>query len=91
MSVVKKVVQSALHPRAAGRRLYEETVDRLGLLLAQRDGITPPSRMFRDPDRVDGSHNVREYIWVGESTSRWLIESGLQPHHRVLEIGCGIG
>jgi hypothetical protein len=36
MSVVKKVW-------AAGRRLYEETVDRLGLLLAQRDGITPPS------------------------------------------------
>jgi SAM-dependent methyltransferase len=73
------------------RRLTGEIVDRLGVLLEQRDELTPPRRMFADPDRVDGSHDVREFVWIGESTVRWLIDCGLQPHHRVLEIGCGIG
>jgi SAM-dependent methyltransferase len=47
--------------------------------------------MFSDPDRLDGSHNVREFISIGDSTISWLISEGLAPTHRVLEVGCGIG
>lgn len=73
------------------RRIYDHLADRLGLFLGQRDVLTPPQRMFSDPDRIDGSHDVREFILIGESTVKWLINCGLQPNHKVLEIGCGIG
>jgi SAM-dependent methyltransferase len=65
--------------------------DRLGLLLGQRDMLTPPAALFDDPDRMDGSHGVRDFVMVGENTVEWLISEGLQPTHRVLEVGCGIG
>jgi SAM-dependent methyltransferase len=75
-------------------RLYSVScrlADPLGLLLGQRDHLTPPSHLFADPDRVDGSRDLRDFVLVGESTVRWLISQGLQPSHRVLEVGCGIG
>jgi SAM-dependent methyltransferase len=72
-------------------RVYRRVADELGLLLGQRDELTPPYWMFSDPDRLDGSHNVREFVSIGESTVSWLISEGLAPSHRVLEIGCGIG
>jgi SAM-dependent methyltransferase len=65
--------------------------DRVGLLLGQRDPLLPPAGLFADPDRVDGSHDVREFVMVGEETVSWLIEQGLEPTDAVLEIGCGIG
>ena len=65
--------------------------DRLGILLGQRDRLTPPARIFADPHRVDGSRHVRDFVFVGETMVRWLIGQGLAPTHRVLEVGCGIG
>jgi SAM-dependent methyltransferase len=72
-------------------QLYRRLTDRLGLLLDQRDPLMPPSWMFADPDRLDGSRNAREFIAIGESTVDWLIGLGLAPHHRVLDVGSGIG
>lgn len=66
-------------------------LDRLGPLLGQRDELTPPQWMFHDPDRVDGSHDVREFISIGETTVAWFIDQGLRPTDRVLDLGCGIG
>jgi SAM-dependent methyltransferase len=65
--------------------------DRLGVLLGQRDLLTPPAAFFDDPDRMDGSHDVRDFVMVGENTVAWLISEGLEPADRVLEVGCGIG
>jgi SAM-dependent methyltransferase len=53
--------------------------------------MTPPAGLFDDPDRVDGSQDVRDFVMVGENTVRWLISEGLNPEDRVLEVGCGIG
>jgi SAM-dependent methyltransferase len=72
-------------------RAYRRIADRLGLLLEQRDELTPPAWMFSDPDRLDGSHDLREFISVGDATVAWFIEEGLAPAHRVLDVGCGIG
>ena len=47
--------------------------------------------MFADPDRIDGSQDVRDFVLVGENTVQWLISQGIEPAHRVLEVGCGIG
>lgn len=65
--------------------------DRFGVLLGQRDLLTPPAALFDDPDRMDGSHDVRDFVMVGENTVAWLISEGLEPADRVLEVGCGIG
>jgi len=66
-------------------------IDRAGLLLGQRDELTPPCWMFHDADRMDGSRNLREFIAIGESMISWLIERGLEPTDRVLDVGSGIG
>ena len=63
----------------------------LGLLRSTRDDLTPPRWMFLEPDRVDGSHNLQEFISIGENTVAWLIEQGLERTDRVLEVGCGVG
>jgi SAM-dependent methyltransferase len=65
--------------------------DQLGIWLGQRDALTPPHRLFFDPDRADGSHDVREFVFVGEWYLRWLMELGLESHQRVLEVGSGFG
>jgi SAM-dependent methyltransferase len=72
-------------------RLAYRAADYAGILLGQRDRLTPPAHMFADPHRVDGSKSVREFVSIGESTVRWLINLGMARTHRVLEIGCGIG
>src|SRR5688500_15144689 len=73
---------SALAVRLAGRA---------GILLGRPDRLSPPPRIFTDPHRVDGSRSVRDFVFVGETTTRWLIAQGLRRGDRVLEVGCGIG
>jgi SAM-dependent methyltransferase len=66
--------------------------DNVGLLLNQRDGLTPPAGLFAGRDRVDGSGSVRDFVLTGEAAIRSFIRTeGLEPSHRVLELGCGIG
>jgi SAM-dependent methyltransferase len=72
-------------------RIYHRIADRLGLLLGQRDALTPPAWMFADPDRVDGSRDLREFLSIGDATVGWFIQEGLAPTHRVLDVGSGIG
>lgn len=72
-------------------RFASRLLDDIGILLGQRDRLTPPARIFADPDRVDGSRNVREFVSIGESFVQWLISQGLASTHHVLEVGCGIG
>lgn len=74
-----------------GSNWFTRLADAAGILLGQRDRLTPPARLFADPDRLDGSHNVREFVWIGEATVQWLMSQGLAPTHQVLEVGCGIG
>jgi ubiquinone/menaquinone biosynthesis C-methylase UbiE len=78
----------------AGRLLtsFERTVDGAQLALRLRDPLVPSKWMFRDPDRVDGSHSPEEFTSIGRGTVRWLIDyEGLRPTHRFLDVGCGIG
>ena len=63
----------------------------LGLLRSAREGLTPPRWMFLDPDRVDGSRNLEEFISIGQSTVAWFIEQGLGRTNRVLDVGSGVG
>lgn len=65
--------------------------DRLGLFLGQRDLLTPPAGLFDDPDRMDGSQDIRDFVTVGENTVAWMISEGLESTDAVLEVGCGIG
>jgi SAM-dependent methyltransferase len=70
------------------RRFYHGLADRLGLFLRQRDPLMPPARLFSDADRMDGSHDQREFVWIGEATTQTF---PIRPSDRVLEVGCGIG
>ncbi len=69
------------------REILHVVADRLGTTLHQRDPLVPPMRLVT----ADGSHDVREFIFVGESIARWLVEVGLNRHDRVLDVGCGVG
>lgn len=69
------------------RTVYHHLSDRLGTALNQRDSLIPPLRLVT----VDGSRDVREFVFMGEAMSRWLIELGLQSTDRVLDLGSGVG
>jgi hypothetical protein len=57
--------------------------DRLGMLLEQLDELTPPAWMFSDPDRVDGSHDLREFMGT-----RQLPGSSRGAGARAIDSGC---
>jgi SAM-dependent methyltransferase len=62
-------------------------LDVLDSVLGHRDDLTPPRRLM-----FDGPRNPREFRQSGEGTLRVYRElCGLEPHHRVLDVGCGIG
>jgi SAM-dependent methyltransferase len=69
--------------KALLKRFYYTPVNLLEML-TKRDGMIPPRSMIF----VGGG----DFIKIGEGFKRHLIELGrLQPHERVLDIGCGIG
>jgi SAM-dependent methyltransferase len=62
------------------------TLDLLDTLLGRRKPLTPPRRLWglvtaRNSDFHAAGANLRDF----------LIGHGLQRHHRVLDVGCGIG
>lgn len=69
------------------RKVYHQVSDRLGTALNQRDELIPPLRLAT----ADGSRDVREFVFMGEAMSRWMIEVGLKPTDRVLDLGSGVG
>lgn len=84
MSLRKLYYQLPPAMRFVARRLYYMPVDVLESLSGQRDEMTPPKGMI-----YTGGGNFKEQ---GNSILKQLIElGGLQPQHRVLDIGSGIG
>lgn len=82
----KRKIYYALNPklRRTLRRAYYWPVDLWEGLSGQRDDITPPKgKIFIGPGnfKVLGEKLRSDFIQYG----------GLQPQHRVLDIGCGIG
>ncbi len=52
----------------------------------RRDLIPPDELLF------DGSAGADEFRKFGEADAQLLVElGGLEPHHRVLDLGCGVG
>lgn len=82
----KRRLYYALSPkmRRVARRLYYYPVDLLEGLSGKRDAITPPKgKIFIGPG---------DFKKLGEKLKDDFIKyGGLQPHHHVLDIGCGIG
>jgi SAM-dependent methyltransferase len=52
-------------------------------------GPVPPDAMVQ---MYSGSPHAEQYVTLGNHLLAFLIEQGkLQPHHKVLDVGCGIG
>ena len=70
--------------RRAARRLWYLPADTLDVIMGRRDPMIPPrGRIFI------GSGDFKR---TGEQILQQLVElGGLQPHQRVLDVGCGIG
>ena len=95
---VRRIARIVRNPTRRIARMVRDPVgriariaERLGLLRSTREDLTPPNWMFLDPDRVDGSRNLQEFISIGETTIAWFIEEGLEPTDRVLDVGSGVG
>lgn len=50
------------------------------------DAITAPQELWHLVGAADA-----DYVRVGQQFKRLFIEAGLQPHHAILDVGCGIG
>src|SRR5437588_3417230 len=56
-------------------------------------GGVMPAAIIPPKDLLDRANvGSGDYVYVGQLQLRNFVEyGGLQPHHRVLEVGCGIG
>ena len=66
------------------RRIYYLPADLYDSILGKRpQGVPPRGKIFIGPG---------DYVKLGEKFLRYFQElAGLKPHHRVLDVGCGIG
>ena len=69
--------------RFLARRVYYLPVDFYEEMTGKKDPLTPPRGLV-----FTGSGDFRQQ---GQKLLRYFIEAGLQPGHRVLDIGSGIG
>src|SRR5262245_26842901 len=66
-----------------GQTLKEDYLDRW---TGRRDGLTPPLRLL-----FDGTTSYTEFQQLGDGLRDILVANGLQPDHKVLEVGSGNG
>ena len=70
-----------------GRYLVNSWFDLLSLFGSAKNELLPPSRWL-----FDGSQSVEEFRRDGEEFFGYFVDiAGLQPSHRIIEIGSGIG
>ncbi|MET0271396.1 MAG: class I SAM-dependent methyltransferase [Phenylobacterium sp.] len=55
-------------------------------LRGRREPLTPPRRLFH----LIGSPNLKFHA-SGQEFRDFLIQNGLEPQHRLLDVGCGLG
>ncbi|HTH00811.1 MAG TPA: class I SAM-dependent methyltransferase [Vicinamibacterales bacterium] len=59
------------------------------MTLRQDVGPVPPDSMVQS---YSGSALAEQYVVLGDTIHAFLVNyGGLQPHHKVLDVGCGIG
>jgi SAM-dependent methyltransferase len=83
-TVLAKRVFSDFDTRLRLRRIAGWPLDVVDVLTGRRDPLIPPRGLWFIGD---GSR----YPQVVESSFGCLLEAGLTPHDRVLDIGCGVG
>ncbi|MBB5783637.1 class I SAM-dependent methyltransferase [Nonomuraea jabiensis] len=92
-SLVHQLAYAAKNPDRIAphlRRLARDTWFRL----RTRDHVAyyravMKSDTARDPEGAVGSHTHRRWLALGRMQFDYLVEHGLKPDHRMLEIGCG--
>ncbi|MBU6161002.1 MAG: class I SAM-dependent methyltransferase [Myxococcales bacterium] len=75
--------------RRIARESVFATLDLFDTITGRRDPLTPPRRLMT----VGSNSRFRnDFTEIGEQLFSMLVEiGGLKPHHRVLDVGCGVG
>jgi ubiquinone/menaquinone biosynthesis C-methylase UbiE len=81
------------HPERI-RPYLKRTLRDLRIRLRHRDHVSYYREVMRrdvaeDPDRAVGSHSRERWLTLGQWQFDFLVDNGLEPHHDVLDIGCG--
>src|SRR5688572_22585232 len=84
LTILKSFIPLTLRIRLRTR--YERSRKSLSRIMRPYDPLMPPDElMFVGGDRTN-------FKQMGEKWRQTLIQfGGLQPHHRVLDVGCGVG
>lgn len=83
---MKKLLKRVLPPslRSTARNVLDDATDLADRLRGRGDDLIPPRKLIHN---IGGSFNG-----VGNAFFRHFVELGnLQPHERVLDVGCGVG
>src|SRR5882724_519136 len=67
------------------QEIRDHMSDTIGVFLG-RDGLTPPVEILHD-----GTTSLDQFRAVGEQKVRAVIESGVKPNQRILDVGSGNG
>jgi SAM-dependent methyltransferase len=70
------------------RRVAERVIDAADDFRRRPDALLPPAHLRRSYYRTP---NPAAFAQACQVAARELLERGLQPRHRILEIGCGVG
>ena len=75
--------------RRIARESVFATLDLFDTITGRRDPLTPPRRLMT----VGSNSRFRnDFTAIGQQLFDMLVEiGGLKPHHRVLDVGCGVG